>query len=208
MSEFRLINNHLVELEKELDRLKTATDQIATAKDAANEVIDACQSVQLALKTVVESAEETTEIAQGTIRSLQEKASKTIGDVRKEALDTLQKVLKANKELIEEINTVLKTISEIDFPSRLDKLDNTVSAVNISIQNLTTVCNNLSQKNDELITRISSFESRNSEKLETLKQELKQEMITKFNFQRKLIFGGFIGIFVVLLMEVVLHILL
>jgi chromosome segregation ATPase len=113
MSDIATVNDHLVELESELERLRKATDEIATAKKAASEVMSASQSMLSTLKQVTAD---------------------------------FQHLSESSKSVTRKIDETLDSILRVDFPSRLDKLDNTVSAVNIGVQNLATSFHDLSQE--------------------------------------------------------------
>ena len=124
MSDITTVNDHLVELESELERLSKATNEIATAKEAASEVMSASQSMLSTLKQV--------------------------------AAD-FQHLSESNKSVTRKIDEALDSILKVDFPSRLDKLDNTVSAVNIGCQNLTTSFHDLSQEFEGIENRLTSL---------------------------------------------------
>lgn len=110
-------NDHLAELESELERLSKSVDEIHAAQEAATEAVSASTSVLSTLE----------EVSRG-----------------------YQELHGSDEELKHEIQGVLKEISNVDFPSRLDKLDNTVSAVSIGVQNLSTGIHDLSQKFEEM----------------------------------------------------------
>ena len=156
------LNDQLGELQKELSKLKNATDQIAEAKCAAKQVVAACESTSKIAKQIQE-----------TIEALQTEASDTIQKIKKDTLDKSKKGLEAIEAISEKINGVLKEISEVDFPSRLDRLDISVSAINIGTQNLMTVCTGVSEKSGKLIAVCDELES-------------------KLKTQQKVIVGGFI----------------
>lgn len=124
MSDITTVNDHLVELESELERLSKATNEIATAKEAASEVISASQSMLSTLKQV--------------------------------AAD-FQHLSESNKSVTRKIDEALDSILKVDFPSRLDKLDNTVSAVNIGSQNLATSFHDLSQEFEGIENHLASL---------------------------------------------------
>jgi DNA repair ATPase RecN len=124
MSDIATVNEHLVELESELERLSKATDEIATAKEAASEVMSASQSVL-----------------------------STLGKV---SVD-YQKLYESNEAINSIIHDAVGSISKVDFPSRLDKLDNTVSAVSIGVQNLATSFHDLSQEFEGIENRLTSL---------------------------------------------------
>lgn len=71
-----------------------------------------------------------------------------------------QHLNKSNELVIQKIHETLDLIVKVDFPLRLDKLDNTISAVNIGVQNLATVCNELARRFKESNDRIEALHSR------------------------------------------------
>jgi archaellum component FlaC len=124
MSDIATVNDHLVELESELERLSNSVDEIHAAREAASKVVSASQSVLA-----------------------------TLGKV---SVD-YQKLYKSNEAINHIIHDAVDSISEVDFPSRLDKLDNTVSAVSIGVQNLATSFHDLSQEFEGIENRLTSL---------------------------------------------------
>ena len=124
MSDIATVNDHLGELESELERLNNSVNEIATAKEAASKVVSVSQSVL-----------------------------STLGKV---SVD-YQKLYEANEAINHIIHDAVGSISKVDFPSRLDKLDNTVSAVNIGVQNLATSFHDLSQEFGGIENRLTSL---------------------------------------------------
>lgn len=97
------VNDHLAELESELERLGKSVDTICAAQEAPSKAVSTSKSVLAILEQVSRGYQELHE---------------------------------SDKKLKDEIHDVIDKISRVDFPSRLDKLDNTVSAVSIGVQNL------------------------------------------------------------------------
>ncbi|MCD6494575.1 hypothetical protein J7K60_00825 [Candidatus Bipolaricaulota bacterium] len=124
MSDTAAVNDHLAELESELERLSKSVDEIHAAQEAATEAVSASKEVLSALKQVT---------------------------------SWYQKQQERDMEIGNEIHEVLDKISQVDFPSRLDKLDNTVSAVNLGVQNLRTDIQHLSQKFEEVEDHFASL---------------------------------------------------
>ena len=124
MRDIATVNDHLVELESELERLSKATNEIAAAKEAASEVMSASQSMLSTLKQVAADFQHLSEF---------------------------------NKSVTRKIDEALDSILKVDFPSRLDKLDNSVSAVNIGSQNLATSFHDLSQEFEGIENRLTSL---------------------------------------------------
>lgn len=124
MSGTVVVNDHLAELESELEKLSTSVSEIHDAQEAASEAVSASKSML-----------------------------STLGQVSRH----YQSLYTSNEELNLKIHSVLDTISQVDFPSRLDNLDNTVSAINIAVQSATTDTHDLSKKFEELEDRLSSI---------------------------------------------------
>jgi len=113
MSDAAAANDHLAELESELDRLSKSVNEIHAAQEAASKAVSASKSVLSSLAQVSKDHQEQ---------------------------------YASNKALNDRMHDVLDNITRVDFPSRLDKLDNTVSAVSIGVQNLGAGIRDLSQK--------------------------------------------------------------
>jgi|GEM_PF-1190617 len=126
MSDIATVNDHLVELESELERLSNSVDEINAAREAAREAVSASQSVL-----------------------------STLGKVST-GYDNLYK---SNETLSRRMHDVLDSISQVNFPSRLDKLDNTVSAVSIGVQNLATDFHDLARRLEESNDQIGALHS-------------------------------------------------
>ena len=58
------------------------------------------------------------------------------GKAADRVLDLCKTVAATNTELAREAEKIIDTIQKVDFPSRLDKLDVTLSGMNIGVQNL------------------------------------------------------------------------
>jgi len=91
MSDSAVVNNHLAELESELERLSKSVDEIHAAQEAATQAVSSSKSVLSILEQVSKGHEEL------------------------QLLD---------RQLGNEMHDVLNKISQVDFPSRLDKLEN------------------------------------------------------------------------------------
>jgi hypothetical protein len=65
----------------------------------------------------------------------------------------------------EKTTELIRKIEAVDFPSRLDKIDNTVSSINQGLQNV--------------LSRIDAFERNIDDKIKLLRNELTQTIDTK-----------------------------
>ena len=122
MSDSATANDHLAELESELERLSKSVDEIHAAQDAATQAVSASKSVLSILE----------QVSRG-----------------------YQELHGSDEELKAGIHDALGKISQVDFPSRLDKLDNTVSAVSIGVQNLSAGIRDLSKKFEGIEDRLT-----------------------------------------------------
>lgn len=131
----------LEELRKELDKASTAVKHIDDAADVAKKAAEILKSFKALLID---------------LKALEEKHRQELFKIHKDKIDALQGQLqilltelkeKSEKfnQLIDETNILEHTISDyyseikkINFPERLDKIDNQISAINIGIANLQT----------------------------------------------------------------------
>jgi len=59
-----------------------------------------------------------------------------IATLQQNELDALVKTRSGVDSLVTKLEAIEKTISSVNFPNRLDKIDTTISSINLSIQNL------------------------------------------------------------------------
>ena len=111
MPETSELNRSLGELEEELSKIKSASEMIEDAKETTKKTIS-----------------ETKEI----MKDLIENSKKATDSVVKES----KKLNKAASSLLKAVDTLMEKLDNVDFPTRLDKLDTTVSGINSSIQNV------------------------------------------------------------------------
>jgi len=99
------------------------------------------------------------------IATAREAASKVISASQsmltslKQVATDFQHLGKSNKSITQKLDETVDSILKVDFPSRLDKLDNTVSAINIGIQNLSTNLHDQARKLEEANEQIGSLHS-------------------------------------------------
>ena len=109
MSIKKLVDKELNHLKSELSRLSTYTNELGKAKIATD------QAVQL--------SDNITEISQN------------ISDSYSSGYDKLNKLQIELDTHVSQLSETSENINRVDFPSRLDKIDNTISSVNIGLQN-------------------------------------------------------------------------
>jgi hypothetical protein len=124
--------------------------------------------------------------------------------------------------LIEVVNGLVLKIELVNFPNRLDKLDNTVSAINIGIQNnqgkldeldktvrktLEESNSKLEQNKSEIKDRIRDLESFTEKRIDQLKNDIQSEIQSQFEDQSKkmnLLTGLTIGCLILVFTSIVL----
>jgi len=95
----------------------------------------------------------------------------------------IKAIIQSNKDLITSNTEFVNLINGINFPSRLDKIDNTVSAINIGIQNTQTKVETIDR---ELKDKIQKQALETDRKIESSEQLL-NEVLTAQNKQIKLV---------------------
>jgi chromosome segregation ATPase len=109
------------------------------------------------------------------LKALEEKHRQELLKVHKDKIDVLEKQLqnlltefkeksKQLTQLIDETNKLVKTISDyhseikkINFPERLNKIDNQISAINIGVGNLQTAIQNTQKKVDIVLSSVNTL---------------------------------------------------
>ncbi len=141
------INDELKKLKKSLEKLDTYTNEIGSAKDAATSVVDAISEVQSSYSNSIES-------------------------IDKEVSD----LVKTNKPLTGQLQVLTNKLDQVDFPSRLDKIDATVAGINQGVMNLQGKLDNTERDLREKIGKVSilitEFERRQEEKMLERKKEI------------------------------------
>ena len=86
-------------------------------------------------------------------------ASQSMLSTLKQVAADFQCLNKSNESVTQKIHEALDLIAKVDFPLRLDKLDNTVSAVSIGVQNLATDFHDLARRLEESNDQIGALHS-------------------------------------------------
>jgi len=105
------INKSLSELQEELGKLKTAAELIQIAKESAEKTVNETKEK---ISELINQSKEVTEKVVKESRLLNEKATR----------------------LLDSTEVLTKKLDKVDFPIRLDKIDVTVSGINLGLQNL------------------------------------------------------------------------
>lgn len=111
MPELNEINDALADFQEELSKLKSASGLIEEAKNTAQTTI--AESIKI-MEELISNSKHATDSAIKESKKLNESAKKLFG-----AVDIL-----------------MKKLDKVDFPTRLDKLDNSVTGINTAIQNI------------------------------------------------------------------------
>ena len=111
MPEASELNKSLGELEQELSKIKSASEIIEDAKETSKKTISETKKI---MKDLIESSKKATD----------------------SAVKESKKLNKAASSLLKAVDTLMEKLDNVDFPTRLDKLDTTVSGINSSIQNV------------------------------------------------------------------------
>ena len=105
------INESLNDLEEELNKLNSASELISKAKDTAEKNIS-----------------ETKDIISKLVKSSEKTLDKTVKESKQLA--------KVSKELAKNVELLVEKLDKVDFPVRLDKIDNSVASINVGVQNI------------------------------------------------------------------------
>lgn len=201
------IHEELEKLKTELETLSSAVEMIDQAKVASIKAIEASQHFREKVEDHFSSIAQHDRTTQGKreksvdefLRNSQikqddyltksskltdEKLSKiqeiydAISNSQEEFKKETYELLNSNSNLITSTNSLIKKIDSIDFPSRLDKLDLTVSAVNQGIQNL-------------------------QGRLESMERNLKDDLANRLKLMNIVSIGSLIGVIVVIVLSLV-----
>jgi len=111
MRELNEINESLADFEEELSKLKSASEMIEVAKNTIQDTISETKKI---MEELISNSNKATDAAIKESKKLNESA---------------QKLFKA-------VDILRNKLDKVDFPTRLDKLDNSVTVINAAIQNM------------------------------------------------------------------------
>lgn len=130
----------LQELQNELEKLIPAVEVVDKATGfaiLANQKFDAID------KLATQSLEEVKEDLEATTKQIRKEHIEFVTKAEKSLLETLKNLktvveteIVEYRHLVEAASALIKKIDDINFPERLDKIDNNISAINLGIQNL------------------------------------------------------------------------
>jgi len=138
------INEQLGLLQKELERLKSATQYIEDAKGNSDRIIVELATIQQnyavytdkifnIYKQYIEDIKKNTniEIKDGVLKF--ETTGNKIDITNKEKLIEIKRLLEQYKKIVEATDELVKTLEKIDFPAKLSDIDNNIQATNSAL---------------------------------------------------------------------------
>ena len=209
------IHSHLEKLKVELNKLEPAVKHLQKADENATALISAVSTIhkeyskhlQAIEKLLVDSNKDhhkqiSKDIQDSTtkLNDLGEKITKSFKSVEKEVKDLLDEY----KFLSSETEKLVNKIDKVDFPTRLDKLDSTVSSINQGLQNTQqrlgdierNIKDDMTAKQKELNSRIESAENATKQRIDTSEKEFTKmfERVSKENNLLKILLFVSIGL--------------
>ncbi len=106
-------------------------------------------------------------------------ANELVAQSRAAAEKTLEEAGKLNqstKQLVENVNSLTGTIEKIDFPSRLDKMDSTISGINSGMQNIINRLETVERRFDESILQVKDDIQKFADEFDNRLQRLNDRM--------------------------------
>lgn len=141
------INKILIELQEELEKVKTASELIEVAKNSNKKILNDTENV------INETTKNATDIINKVSRKFEEFFDQTkqettsilnnSKELHKLCSTSSKEIINKSKKLNDSANNLMKSsidlhekITKIDFPARLDKMDTELSGILTSIQNV------------------------------------------------------------------------
>lgn len=150
----------LQKLQDELNKLEPAIKHVETAVEISNTVrtipekhLELLESIKKADKKF---KDELSEVFREKVNDIEEVNKVTLDQVRSLA-EVISQYHTKLTELRDQIEVYFEWIKSINFPDRLDKIDNSINAINIGIQNIQT---RLSDVERQLISKVENLEKR------------------------------------------------
>lgn len=179
------IKKELIEMETELTNLHNFVDQINEVKNLSKESVNATIEIQ---KKINQHLEMVLGYYEKYLNQSKEIFAENVKDLKKTSekiINEQNNILEKTSKLVESNKTLAEKIEKVDFPSRLDKIDVSVSSINQSNLNILMKLENMEK----------SIKEDNDRKIEKITE--------KFKNQNKSIKYIIIGIVVVVLIELV-----
>lgn len=145
------INKILIELQEELEKVKTAAELIEIAKNTNEKVLSESKSLfKVEFQKIMETSKSLLTESKYLIEQTQKSTEVTIQETNK--------LSDSSNNLISATNDLLNEIKKINFPSKFEKIDNTLSGLTTSIQNV--------------FGRFDTFETSFNDKMKNLNEEI------------------------------------
>lgn len=131
LSNFKLTNMNdeiqkaLIELEESLKELDSAAKLIKESEASSTHVIEEASKTFQVIRTQI-----------GEVMKKGDSILEQFGNLWDEQHKNVDQFLKKYKELVVSTESLTEHIKKVDFPNRLDKIDNSVTSINLGIQNL------------------------------------------------------------------------
>jgi len=156
------INEQLGLLQKELSRLKAATDYIDGAKENSNSIIAELEKVQQnyavytdkifnLYKQYISDLKQNTQIQinEGVLKF--ETTGNQIDTTNKEKLVETKRLLEQYRKIVEATDNLIKTLEGVDFPDRLAAIDNNIKTVQSALNDAKQSIENKATDNQNII---------------------------------------------------------
>lgn len=173
------INEQLGLLQKELSRLKAATDYIDGAKENSNSIIAELEQVQqnyavytdkifTLYKQYISELKQNTQIQinDGVLKF--ETTGNQIDTTNKEKLIETKRLLEQYKKIVEATDSLVKTLEGVDFPNRLAAIDNNIKAVQSALNDAKQSIENKVTDNQNIILQRLNHQDKEIKLLKTV----------------------------------------
>lgn len=184
------IHTHLEKLKTELNKLEPAVKHLQQADENATTLISAVSNIHKEYskhlleieKLLVDSNKDhhkqiSKDVQDSTnkLNILGENITKSFKNVEKDIKDLLDEY----KFLSSETEKLVNKIDKVDFPTRLDKLDASVSSINQGLQNTQTrigdlernIKDDLHAKTQEISSKVDSLQSNLTQRIENFEKQ-------------------------------------
>ena len=165
------INIELVKLQDELNALDAAVKHIEKAGEISNDVLAAIDKIQNKYNETLTYLNEQFE---NHLKDTTEKTKDEIKEVsnsHKQQIDDIQKLLDNYLELAEATARLPKEIEKVDFPARLDRIDDEIKNIQDGILNTQKQVDTVSENVNKIYTDFSDINSkaeRNRKKMNSI----------------------------------------
>jgi len=130
------IKKELIDLEIELTNLRNFVEQIDEVKNLSKESVNATVEIQKKINQHLEMVLGYYEKYLNQSKAIFEKNVEELKESSEEIINDQKKILEKTSKLVESNTILIEKIEKVDFPSRLDKIDVSVSSINQSNLNI------------------------------------------------------------------------